>query len=244
MHASFAKRYALPCLVIADQVDAWRHAFGADDQNEALCSFIVNVDGKIAKIYRDQTNPDFHVKMLASDLEDLGAGNFGFKEGNVAPDITLPPLGQEGDSPFQVKSLHGKSVVLWFTCGPPGFTCSQCRALLAELVQRYPEFQQRDAEVVIVACEGPNAGSLLSTAQLDGLTFPFPVLIDTDLEAAWAFGAVTANRSRTTMAVLNKEGVVVGLRRIVNYRHPAVDDALAMLQAASSEGSAKPNVPK
>jgi peroxiredoxin Q/BCP len=229
MHAAFADRFQLPCPVIADVDDAWRRAFGAETQTETLCTYIIDLKGKIAKVYADVTDGTSHVKTMTSDLLDVGAKNFGFKEGDFAPDITLPRLGQEKPEPFQVKSLRGQAVALWFTCGPPGFTCSQCRTLMTELEQRYAEFQALGAEVVVIAREGPVPGSLLSTIKLDNLEPSFPVLMDDDQEAAWSFGAVTAGRSRTTMAVLDKNGVVQGLRRIVSYRHPSLENALELL---------------
>jgi peroxiredoxin Q/BCP len=227
MHAAFADYYKVPCTLIADEGDAWRRAFGVEGHADSICSFVVDMSGKVAAVLADATEPREHVRQLAAAIKDLGADRFSFKVGRLAPNVVLPLFrGKEGEK-FDLRSLRGRPVVIWFLCGPPGFTCSQCRELLADLEKRYAQFQERGVDVVVISRDGDVPGSTISTAiRHDNLKLPFIVLIDDKQEAAWAFGAITAGRSRTTLAILDVGGVVRFLQRVVNYKHPGVDIAL------------------
>lgn len=237
MHAAFAKHYRLSCPLIADQKDVWRKAFGIEADSGTVSSFIVDLSGKVAGVFRKVTQAGEHVKQLHEELLKLGADRFGYQVGKLAPDVTLPLYRGRQDELFELRSLRGKPVVLLFLCGPKDYTCSQCRALLAGLEQQYSVINELGAEVVVISRGTDTPGSILSTVRQDGLNLPFPVLIDEHQEAASALAALASGRSRTTLIVLDEAGVLRFRRGVVGYHHPEPGHAIEALNTVRARSS-------
>jgi peroxiredoxin len=95
----------------------------------------------------------------------------GVTVGQMAPSFRLPSgQGPEvGSEDFRGK----KNVIVWFT---KGLACSFCRQHMSQLVRGYPQFRERDAEVLEVT------SSALPRAKvyLQRFNVPFPYLCDPD----------------------------------------------------------------
>ncbi len=72
-HASFADKYNLPFTLLADPEKNILNSYGANGETfNKRSSFIIDPDGKIAKIY-PKVNPDMHATELVADLKKLQA---------------------------------------------------------------------------------------------------------------------------------------------------------------------------
>ncbi len=72
-HASFADKYNLPFTLLADPEKNILNSYGANGETfNKRSSFIIDPDGKIAKIY-PKVNPDMHAAELVADLKKLQA---------------------------------------------------------------------------------------------------------------------------------------------------------------------------
>ncbi len=70
-HASFVEKYNLPFTLLADPEKNVLDAYGANGEVYAKrTTFIINPDGKIAKVY-DKVSPDVHATQMIADLEGL-----------------------------------------------------------------------------------------------------------------------------------------------------------------------------
>lgn len=70
-HASFANKYDLPFTLLADPEKKMLNSYGANGEVfKKRSTFIINPDGKIAKIY-PKVSPDEHATELIADLKKL-----------------------------------------------------------------------------------------------------------------------------------------------------------------------------
>jgi peroxiredoxin Q/BCP len=72
-HASFSDKYNLPFTLLADPEKELLDSYGANGIIlKKRSTFVINPQGKIAKIY-DKVNPDMHAAELVADLKELQA---------------------------------------------------------------------------------------------------------------------------------------------------------------------------
>jgi len=72
-HASFANKYDLPFDLLADPEKEMLNSYGANGEIfKKRSTFIIDPDGKIAKIY-PKVSPDEHATELIADLKELQA---------------------------------------------------------------------------------------------------------------------------------------------------------------------------
>jgi peroxiredoxin Q/BCP len=100
------------------------------------------------------------------------------KEGDPAPDIHLP---DDKGADFQLSSLHGKNVILYFypKADTPGCTKESC-----EFRDTSQKFAKKDTVIVGVSPDKSAAQSKFK-AKFD---LPFTILADTDHTAAESYG--------------------------------------------------------
>ena len=100
------------------------------------------------------------------------------KEGDPAPDIHLP---DDKGADFQLSSLHGKNVILYFypKADTPGCTKESC-----EFRDTSKKFAKKDTVIVGVSPDKSAAQSKFK-AKFD---LPFTLLADTDHTAAESYG--------------------------------------------------------
>jgi peroxiredoxin Q/BCP len=100
------------------------------------------------------------------------------KEGDPAPDIHLP---DDKGADFQLSSLHGKNVILYFypKADTPGCTKESC-----EFRDTSQKFAKKDTVIVGVSPDKSAAQSKFK-AKFD---LPFTLLADTDHTAAESYG--------------------------------------------------------
>ena len=100
------------------------------------------------------------------------------KEGDPAPDIHLP---DDKGADFQLSSLHGKNVILYFypKADTPGCTKESC-----EFRDTSKKFAKKDTVIVGVSPDKSAAQSKFK-AKFD---LPFTLLADTDHAAAESYG--------------------------------------------------------
>jgi peroxiredoxin Q/BCP len=100
------------------------------------------------------------------------------KEGDPAPDIHLP---DDKGADFQLSSLHGKNVILYFypKADTPGCTKESC-----EFRDTSQKFAKKDTVIVGVSPDKSAAQSKFK-AKFD---LPFTLLADTDHAAAESYG--------------------------------------------------------
>lgn len=100
------------------------------------------------------------------------------KEGDQAPDIQLRT---DTGEPFQLSSLKGKRVVLYFypKADTPGCTVEAC-----EFRDDMPAFTGKDAVIVGISPDKPAAQAKFKTKY----DLPFTLLADEEKSAAQAYG--------------------------------------------------------
>lgn len=113
--------------------------------------------------------------------------------------------------PVPIRQYNGqKNLVLVFTRGFAGQLCPYCTTQTSRLIANYEQFQQRDAEVLLVY---PGSQEQLPLFQQAGLAaagadeFPFPVLLDVDLAAVKRLG-IAAQLASPSTYIIDKEGKV------------------------------------
>lgn len=101
---------------------------------------------------------------------------------------------------IQLRDLRGKVVLVnfWAT------TCPACVKEMPELVKTYHRYHPKGLEIIAVAMSYDSPVFVKEFAEQHAL--PFPVALDTQEEAARAFGGVKAV---PTTLILNKEGRLV-----------------------------------
>jgi peroxiredoxin Q/BCP len=72
-HAEFAKEQKLPFPILADPDHVWSRAFGVGTNlgMDARVSFVIDAEGKIAKVYPD-VDPGVHAATVLADASALG----------------------------------------------------------------------------------------------------------------------------------------------------------------------------
>jgi peroxiredoxin len=141
-----------------------------------------------------------------------------FEFGDVAKSNTKPVSGDtdlaffnlEGQK-VELQSFKGKkNVVLVITRGYPGTLCPFCLAQTSRLIKNYPEFQRRQAEVVVVF-PGPkeHVYEFRNTSQAEASTskIPFPLVLDEDLKVVDRLG-IRGNLAKPSTFILDKQGRV------------------------------------
>jgi peroxiredoxin len=168
--------------------------------------------------------------------------NPGFEFNDVAKSNAKPASGEmdlsflnlEGQK-VDLQSFKGKkNVVLVITRGYPGTLCPFCLAQASRLIKNYPEFERRQAEVVVVF-PGPKDHiydfSRSSQADASANKFPFPLVLDEDLKVVDRLG-IRGNLAKPSTFILDKEGRVrfayVGTS---TADRPSVKSMLAQLDA-------------
>lgn len=80
-HKKFAEKYDLPFTLLADEDKELVTKYGVWGEKKFMgrkymgifrMSFLINPDGKIAKIY-EKVNPESHAEEVLADLKELGA---------------------------------------------------------------------------------------------------------------------------------------------------------------------------
>ena len=113
----------------------------------------------------------------------------------------------------QLKDYYAeKNVVLVFTRGFSGMLCPFCKTQTSRLISNYGEFQQRDAEILLVypgardhLDEFVEAAKFIEKKQVDRV--PFPILLDEDLAAVKHFD-IAAELAHPSTYIIDKEGKV------------------------------------
>ena len=132
---------------------------------------------------RAKRDPTLTAKMdkATDDLAASGMVDSSLKEGELAPDFTLPNV--KGEQVSLQNVLKDGPVVLSFYRG--GW-CPYCNLELRYLQQFLPQFQAAGATLIAVSPQTPDAS--LSTAEKEGLEFE--VLSDVGNKVARSYGLV------------------------------------------------------
>src|SRR5262245_39128660 len=130
--------------------------------------------------YPARINPDFEFKDAASSNTKPASG-----------DMDLSFLNLEGQKVDLQRFKGKKNVVLVITRRYPGTLCPFCMSQTSRLITNYPEFEKRQAEVVVVF-PGPKEHvyefSKSSQADASASKFPFPLVLDEDLKVVDRLG--------------------------------------------------------
>lgn len=167
------------------------------------------------------TTPAAPVLPWTQEQLNATAGKFEMKQGeNKKPnELPLQFVDMSGKA-VDLSSYRGqKNVVLVVVKGLPqqfnGQFCPGCLAQVNSLTASYPEFQKRNAEVVMVFPGPPEAHKQflregLVTDAEGGSKVPFPLVSDPnpDLKAVKALG-IDGDWARPSTYILNKSGDVV-----------------------------------
>jgi peroxiredoxin len=125
---------------------------------------------------------------------------------------TLEFTTRDGNTVSLKELAGGKTVILVVTRGYAGSICPYCSTQVSRLIAKYPEFAQRQAEVVVVyplskpeetnkADEFVNrAVSMLSQPKV-----PFPIVLDLELKAVDAL-AIRKDLSKPATYILDPQG--------------------------------------
>lgn len=135
-----------------------------------------------------------------------------------AEDFATVPLTTADGKTVTLKELaNGKSLVAVFTRGYAGSICPYCSTQTSRLIANYPEFQKRDAEVVVIyPLEKPEDSSKLGdfltrVNQLNmaptNQTPPFPLLVDIGLKAVDILG-IRRDLSKPATYIIDGSGAV------------------------------------
>jgi peroxiredoxin len=188
-----------------------------------VCSCSREESPKPVAYYPPRVNSDFEFKDATSSNAKPASG-----------DMDLSFLNLEGQK-VDLQSFKGKkNVVLVITRGYPGTLCPFCLAQATRLIKNYPEFERRQAEVVVVF-PGPKEHvyefSRSSQADASASKFPFPLVLDEDLKVVDRLG-IRGNLAKPSTFILDKEGRVrfayVGTS---TADRPSVKSMLAQLDA-------------
>ena len=147
------------------------------------------------------------------------ASNFEMKKGENKKPGELPlSFVDVSGKPVDLATYRGKkNVVLVVVKGMPkdpgGAFCPWCLAQVNSLTANYPEFQKRNAEIVMVF---PGPQDVLPKFLRDGLVaaddgkskVPFPLVADSDLKAVKSLG-IDGDWARPSTYILNTSGDVV-----------------------------------
>lgn len=119
------------------------------------------------------------MEAATADLRATGIESRALQRGDKAPDLTLPDALNQ---PVRLSTLwqQGPLVLIFYRGG----WCPYCNLELRAWQQRLPTLQHMGAQLVAVSPQTPD--NSLSTAQKNELAFP--VLSDSALQAASAFG--------------------------------------------------------
>ena len=136
-------------------------------------------------------------------------------ETNVNPPADLHEfvfVNHDGEE-VQLADYQGKkNVVLVFMRGFIDHVCIYCQAQTSRLVANYDTFSDLDTEILVVypgeKSRIENFVQAVSQEQAqEQQEIPFPVLLDTDLEAVKFFD-ITAELAKPSMYILDKQGKV------------------------------------
>ena len=103
----------------------------------------------------------------------------------------------------------GKPVVLVMLRGFAGLVCPYCIEQTAQLIEHLDEFNERDAQIIIVyPGESATVHTFLQSARMaDAESFPFPVALDVNLSLVQALN-IEGQLSKPTSIILNSAGKV------------------------------------
>ncbi len=92
------------------------------------------------------------IGLIGWGLATANDNDAGFKEGDKAPDFTLPVV---GGGQFRLSALQGKkNVLLYFQ---EGIMCPACWYQQVDIEKRQAEFDALDTEVVMITVDSPGA---------------------------------------------------------------------------------------
>jgi peroxiredoxin len=119
------------------------------------------------------------METATADLKATGIESQALQAGSVAPDLTLPDALNQ---PLRLSTLwqRGPLVLIFYRGG----WCPYCNLELRAWQQHLPALKHMGAQLVAVSPQTPD--NSLSTAEKNELAFP--VLSDSSLQAATAFG--------------------------------------------------------
>lgn len=150
--------------------------------------------------------------------------HFYLKPKNITGDIASEIGGQLPDgSPFSLKDLHGKYILLDFW----GSWCGPCRQTHPQLVELYNRFQNqhfKDSsgfEIVSIGVE-QNRENWSSAIQSDGLSWPYHLLAigDFDTPIIKAYNV----KQIPTKFLINPEGIIIAV-------DPTLDEVAKILES-------------
>jgi peroxiredoxin len=157
-----------------------------------------------------------------------GYGDYGTAEINFldtvatqetpATDFATVSMTTTDGKPTTLKELAaGKNLIVVFTRGYAGSICPYCSAQTARLIANYPEFQKRDAGVVVVyPLEKPEDTGRLNEfmAKVNENntkpameSTPFPMLVDIGLKAVDVLG-IRKDLSKPATYIIDSTGAV------------------------------------
>jgi peroxiredoxin len=136
----------------------------------------------------------------------------------TAANLALHFVDHEG-KPVDLAAYRGKkSVVLVVTRGlpqsPGGVFCPHCVAQVSSLTQHHPEFEKRNAAILVVF-PGPSEqiNAFIQQARSQSLRagpqgLPFPLLLDKDISVCTQLG-IRADLARPSTFIVDRQGNVV-----------------------------------
>lgn len=186
-------------------------------------------------------SPTTDTRSVAQKQHDAVAAQFKMKDGDRTKPGGVPNPFTDVDGNTVDLSTYckqKKNVVLVVVKGLPKENnparqfCPGCLAQLNSLAANYPEFQKRNAEIVLVF-PGPQDAlpKFLTDAAIDGARPPFPVVSDSELKAVRALG-ISGDLAKPSTYILDAAGNVVfaySAPKESTYDRPSVGALLEQL---------------
>ena len=149
------------------------------------------------------------------------------QEGDRAPDIAVS---DDRGAPFNLKSLRGKKVILYFY--PKDFTPG-CTLEARRFQQDLPKYMDKNVQILGISADDVNS----HTKFCDSENLKFPLLADTDGKVSKAYGSWMSFVSLRHTYIIDPEGILreqfLGVRPAIHSTE--VLDRLDELQLVASK---------
>ncbi len=207
-HSRFCDEYKLPFTLLADTDRQLAKAFGVGDEYGRRSTFLIDKSGKVAFIVGEVKDIRGHNDVLLAELDKLRSDKSGPQVGEKAPRIELPA---EGGNTWRLASHKGEDVVLLtFYRAYGGYQCPHCMKQAKRLGAAAEQLRGAGAQAVSVY---PGTSEQLREFinKVTGKQIPDnPMVLDTDREAAAAYGVLKADGKgvRPATFVIDREGMI------------------------------------
>jgi len=143
--------------------------------------------------------------------------------GDRAPDFTLPGT---GGTDYSLGDFLGRPIVLVFYPGDDSVVCTK---QLNAYNEGLSEFADVDAQIVGISAQGVDSHDAFSAKH----GFEFPLLADTDKQAAAVYGTLgPIGFPRRSVFIIDRDGVIrYAHRAIAGLTYRPVSELIEQLQA-------------